>query len=472
MGTSASDSIRVEGVIRAGGRVEVELRVGGAEVARAADGDRLTVATAEGEVAVDASALELDGLPSQTHRSPWSELARRPEAALVAERSPAPHVACELVVRRLGVGAPLAIEAVVTERGFEDGSTHRAGVARRVRAVRAVRLAGAPARARAPEARRRWWILPWTVAGLAALASALVVALAPNAKAALVSISTTVAILVAARFAQRALEAPPAMDHGMANPFPRFFARAARSLPRFAPEARDASRHVASLFGPLVVVGWGYVVFLAALWPIGVLSGEIDATDLAPAGSAWMIAGLAGALTLIAIGYLVADASERPRARALLAALDGAGPWRARRGTIAASSEEDVLRRTLHLESESHSDGTSFSARTYDGGDERVQVLTAEGPIGAPRESLLWASDEWAGARMRVREGMSALVAGFEEGGALVARGPASMMLFASRAEAPDEALRSALRAHGLDSFVAAVAALSVGGAAAMFVAP
>ncbi len=469
MGTSASEPIRVEGVVRAGGRVEVELRVGGVRVARAADGDRLTVATAGGEVAVDASALALDGVPAETHRGSWTELARRPEAGLVAARSPAPHVACELVVRRVGVGASLAMEAVVTEQGFDEGATHRAAVGRTVRAVRAVRLASAPT-VRPDRAPRPWWVIPWAIAGIAALASGLVIALAPNVQAALVSASTTLAILVAARFAHRAIVGPPAMDHGLANPFPRFFACAARSLPRFAPEAKDASRLVASFFGPVVVLGWGYIVFLAGLWPIGVVAGDIDPGDLSPVGTAGLVAGLAVALAGLALGYLLADRSELPRVRSLLSALEG-GNWRARRGVVAAGAQDELAHRSITIESDGSSEGPTFSARSTEGGVERLQILAGERVIGVERDSAVWASDDWTSGprtmRMRVRAGARALVAGFDDGAdGLAARGPASLMLWVTRTDDPELVLLRALRWRLADGAAAGAAAVLAGIAA------
>ncbi|MBX3275015.1 MAG: hypothetical protein KF729_32420, partial [Sandaracinaceae bacterium] len=115
----------VEGRVAHGERVEVELRVAGAVVARAARGDALSVSTGDAEVALDVSALALDGVEAETRRGAWRALAAHPEAALVADRAPAPHVAAELTVRRLGPGAEVAIEGEASAHGFAEGTTNR-----------------------------------------------------------------------------------------------------------------------------------------------------------------------------------------------------------------------------------------------------------------------------------------------------------------------------------------------------------
>ncbi|MCA9607742.1 MAG: hypothetical protein KC619_19170, partial [Myxococcales bacterium] len=141
MGTTETEPIRIEGVVRAGERVEVELRVGGQRVARGSRGERLEVEAAGGPVSLDVSALVLDAVPTSSHRGAWSELAARPEAALVADRSPAPHVAAELRIRRIAPGMAIAVEAIPTEHAFAESTVMRSPASRRPSAARATRMA-------------------------------------------------------------------------------------------------------------------------------------------------------------------------------------------------------------------------------------------------------------------------------------------------------------------------------------------
>ncbi len=464
MGTT--ETIRIEGVVRAGERVEVELRVGGETVARGARGDRLTVGVSDGDVEVDVSALSLAASPPEEHRASWRELERRPEAGLVADRSPAPHEAATLVVRRIAVADAVALEAVPTDETFDPGSTHRQPASRRVRRVRALALSRPSERPiRAPARQTRWWLaIPWGLAALVALANAAAAWPAGALGPALVSAAGAASVFVAARFVHRALVAPPVMDHGVAHPFLRFFARGARSLPRFAPGARDASRRLIPTLGPPVVVAWAYLAFLAVVWPVGVLSGEIRPEHLSTDGVRLMNGLQALALAVLATGYLAADASELGKVRSLLDALRG-GRWRARLGVVAGGPAEDLLERGVFVEGDhTHAEDATFYSRTDEGGVEALEVRTDAGVVTAPRASLAWASADWTStrqtARMRVREGAAVIVAGFDDGGTLVGRGPASMMLFATPEGRPDERLRAGLRARLVDAAVAAVLAL------------
>jgi hypothetical protein len=452
---STGELVRLAGVVRAGERVEVELLVGGACVAKAASGDRVTVA-GDAEVTLDVSSLSLAPREPERYRGTWGELERRAEAALVRDRSPAPHVQAELVVRRIAPGASIAVDAVVVDRAFDEPRTHREPAAQRVRAMRAVAFSSSSA---APPARARsvpWSAIPWALSALAITASLLATPMVTELRAVLVTAAVVISILVAARFAQRALSSAPPMDQGLAHPFTRFFARGARSLPRFTPRARDATRGATAVLSIPAVLGWGFIVLIAGAWPSGLLSGSIR--SIAPESAA-MMGAEAGVMALLAFAYLAADRSEVSRVRALLAALEATSGWRARLGIVRTS---DPIFRRVVVEADAYAESPSFSASNREGGAERFEVVTDAGPVSVERAELEWASDDWTStprsAEMSVRDGARAIVAGFAEGGTLAPRGPGSMMLFASR-DRPDEVLRAALRRRALDAGLAAIAA-------------
>ncbi|MBX3271252.1 MAG: hypothetical protein KF729_13380, partial [Sandaracinaceae bacterium] len=311
-----------------------------------------------------------------------------------------------------------------------------------------------------------WRALPWALAAAIGAADALVLAEHPGLGAALVGLASVLSFLCCARFVERAIGAPPPMDRGLAHPVLRFFARGARSLPRFSPDERDGSRRLLVVLGPLAGAGWLYAGFIAVVWPIAALRGDLRPDALSPAGTGALVGAQALSLAVLAIGYLVADLSERPRVRALLDALDGSPAWRAWRGVVEPGAQDELLVRRVFVEGDSvASESPTFSATNEEGGASAITVRAGARVAVVERAALAWASDDWVetpkSARMRVRPGARVLVAGYAEGETLRARGPGSMMLFACAERAPDAALRAMLRARAIDAALASLAALA-----------
>ena len=468
------ENLLIEGPVVEGTRLEVELRVDGDTAIRAARGDKLTVRTSEGLISVDVSSLSLRFEDARVEKGTWQKLSTRPEAALVADRSPAPHVRAELHVRKIESGDRVRIEGLVTGHEFEEVRAPRGKAEKRVSAIRAVRLNPPRERPEAPRqsgARVTRW-MPWVIAGIAIAASVSATANAGSARANLTTFVFAMSSLLAARFLYRALVLPPAMDREMAQPFIRLFARAARSLPRFDPEAQGASRW-ATYFGPLVILGWVYVVSLSTVWPAGLLLTRVDPARMSARGAADLLAGVALALLLLAIGYLVADWGEVGRTRALLRALRSKGDWHAVEGTVRATGAE-ALYRTVRVESDSlsNSESVDFTA-IHESGGTSFRVETSDAIFTVPSRGLDWASDDWhtknRTARLRVADGARAIVAGFFEGERILERGPHSVLVFASRSGRPEAVLRRALVWRWVDALAAGGASVAVGVIAASF---
>jgi hypothetical protein len=475
----AQEFVTVRGVVREGERVEVELIVGGDVAASATSGAELRVQTAEGEVRLDSTALSLADREAVQRRGLWSELSALPEAALVRDRAPAPHERASLSIRRVGPGDAISIVGVVTGRAFDGERALRQPATRRVSTARALSwerpLAPAGA-ARSPVTgvhRSARLALVWGLALVVGLADVLPLVIAPRLLVLLVAASGLVAVGSVARFVHRATRAAPPMDARLAHPFLRLFARGARSLPRFAPRERDASRRAVTFLGPVVCCGLAYLSLIAIAWPVGALAGDIDPTSLSTEGSAGILALLCASLTTLALAYAVADSAELPRVRALLEAR-ASGAWRTWSGIALAGpggSEEPLLVRRVVLESDApYSEAPTFSAHHEERGVDRLAVRTSEAEVLVERVGLLWDSTDWSAtlrtADTLVRPGARVMVGGYAEGNTLIARGAGSMLVYASRDAPPEETLRRALRRRWFDVTLAGAAALFVGAAA------
>lgn len=447
------DTIVLEGTVGGPRRwvlADIEVEADGTRTKRSASLSHFPVSSDGETITVDAAAAVLRRYRRERARGTWASL-ERTELGKLADFAAGPHVRVQLECTGLRAGDRVRIEGVVLERDAESDGGYRASSRGRPTRVRADRIdslepdavsgeTAAPVRRSRDRLRERS-----AQAGLAALAvlHLAAVGLIPSdgdpylmfVRSGWVALAVTllVHVLIDAR-------AVPLLMRDVPH----------RSiLPTFLTVGRSPATVVANdTSDTFAVVRWLFAA--AAVLPSAVYAAMALRAPVTTTEPLAVPAVLYGALTLgIAFWTTARAATIRRTVNAILRA----SPWRGREGWHAADGtigpcEPMTMRvRTRFVRGSARSIPNRIEQTLTTSGPAEITARTPHGDIAIAVDGARIACDRWTlaeGTGRHDREhvsvlaaGMSVLVVGdFARGSAVRARGPETLLVFASATDA------------------------------------